>query len=170
MDNTLTQDLLLVMNKLKKLIHKIQSKNKKTVFPAEFMMLNAINEKMNHNKEKNSDQVGIKASELSEKLQTTKPATSKMLKNLEEKGYILRITDTKDRRVVYINLTESGLAIIKNAFARMHELSMRAMAQLGEKDTEELIRILNKFYDAMDSELQEYDKNNIENKDSNEEF
>lgn len=157
MEKSLAQDFILIMNRWKKLIHKIQSKHKRSVFPGEFMMLNAINQKINCLKEKDSEKLGVKVSELSENLHSTMPATSKMLKNLEDKGYILRITDTKDRRVVYINLTESGTAIIKNAFAEMHDLSMKAITRLGEEDAKELIRILNKFYEAMDTELCEAD-------------
>lgn len=157
MEKSLAQDFILIMNKWKKLIHKIQSKNKTSVFPAEFMMLNAIHQKINCIKVNNSEEPGVKVSELSENLHSTMPATSKMLKNLEDKGYIFRITDTKDRRVVYINLTESGTAIIKNAFGKMQDLSMKAIIRLGEEDAKELIRILNKFYDAMDSELYEAD-------------
>ncbi|MDF2801371.1 MAG: MarR family transcriptional regulator [Anaerocolumna sp.] len=161
MEKSLAQDFILIMNKWKKLIHKIQSKNKTSVFPGEFMMLNAIYQRINCIKENNSKELGVKVSELSENLHSTMPATSKMLNNLEDKGYILRITDTKDRRVVYINLTESGTAIIKNAFAKMHELSVNAIIRLGEEDAKELIRILTKFYDAMDTELYESDSKDI---------
>ena len=157
MDNTLAQDFIVIMNKWKKLIHKIQPKNKNSVFPGEYMMLNAIYQKIQCISQKNMEVPGVKVSELSEKLHSSKPATSKMLKNLEDKGYILRITDTKDRRVVYINLTESGTAIIKEAFTRMHDFSMKAMVRLGEQDAKEMIRILNKFYDAMNTEIQESD-------------
>lgn len=168
MDNTLTQDFILIMNKWKKLIHKIQSKNKKTVFPAEFMMLNAIKQKIICINEKNSDEPGVKVSDLSEELHSTMPATSKMLKNLEDKGYILRITDTKDRRVVYINLTESGTLIIKDAFVKLHDISKKAIMRLGESDANELIRILNKLYEAMNTELIESDLNDIDNPKENE--
>lgn len=168
MENTLTQDFILIINKWKKLIHKIQSRNKKTVFPAEFMMLNAIKQRIICIMEKNSDEPGVKISDLCEELHSTMPATSKMLKNLEDKGYIIRITDTKDRRVVYINLTESGTAIIKDAFIKLHDLSKKAILRLGEKDANELIRILNKFYDAMDTELFESDQNDINSSKENE--
>lgn len=204
MDNSLTQELITMVQKWRKLIHKIHSMNNAPVYPGEFMMLNTIyvmlyghkdskgfschfhgenqqgniNNLDNHKneeffigkhrnikldefnedsqieeREEHNSKAGIKVSDLTNKLCSTKSATSKMLKNLEDKGYITRITDTKDRRVVYINLTESGMAIVKDSFLKMHHLSEQAIAKLGEDDAKELVRILNKFYEAMDTEL-----------------
>ncbi|MFV0343157.1 MAG: MarR family winged helix-turn-helix transcriptional regulator [Anaerocolumna sp.] len=164
MDKLLAHDFIIIMSKWKKLIHKIQSKNKTTVFPGEFMMLTALHERINWLNENNCNVLGIRVSELSEHLRSTMPATSKMLKNLEDKGYIYRITDKKDRRVVYINLTDSGIGIIKNAFSNMHELSMKALNRLGEKDAKDLLRILTKFYEAVDTELYEAGMKEVENK------
>ena len=49
----------------------------------------------------------ITVSEISQKLGVTKSAVSQMMKNIEE-AYINRTTDEKDRRKVYITLTEKG--------------------------------------------------------------
>ena len=43
----------------------------------------------------------VTPTELSEVMEVTKPAISKMLNVLEDKGYIERQQDSKDRRAVY---------------------------------------------------------------------
>ena len=47
-------------------------------------------------------------SELAEKLHTQNSAVSRTLKNLEDHGWICRMTDPKDRRNTCVALTESG--------------------------------------------------------------
>ncbi len=99
---------------------------------------------------------GVKVSELSEMVHSTKPATSKMLKALEEKGYIERISDKKDRRVVYIRLSSTGEKKIREAFVRMQDFAEHTINRLGEDDSRELVRILNKFCDAAYEEIAEW--------------
>jgi DNA-binding MarR family transcriptional regulator len=151
MDKTLSHEFLSVLNKLKKLNHHHHSKT--MVHQGEFMMLGAIHGCMNEKKELNQTEPGIKVGELSEIIHSTKPATSKMLKVLEEKGYINRIPDQKDRRVVYICLSPDGDKMIRKAMDMMQNFFNRTISRLGEEDTRELIRLMNRFYDAMIDEI-----------------
>lgn len=50
----------------------------------------------------------ITSSELAAKTKTLPPAVSRTLRGLEEKGYVERSVDKKDRRNTYISLTEKG--------------------------------------------------------------
>ncbi len=153
MEKTITHDFLVIMNNLRKLTHKHHHKD--MVHQGEFMMLGAIHNCMEEKGENHIEEPGVKVSELSGIVHSTKPATSKMLAALEEKGYIERIPDKKDRRVVYIRLSAVGEKKIKEAFAKMHDIAYRTIDRLGEEDARELIRILNKFYDALITEITE---------------
>lgn len=153
MDKTITHDFLLIINNLRKLTNKHHHKD--MVHQGEFMMLGAINNCLEEKKENNINEPGVKVSELSCTVHSTKPATSKMLRALEEKGYIERISDDKDRRVVYIRLSADGEKKLKEAFNRMHHFADRTIKRLGEEDAKELIRMLKKFYEAVDEELKE---------------
>jgi len=153
MEKTITHDFLLIMNNLRKLTSKHHQKD--MVHQGEFMMLGAIYNCLEEKSESNIEEPGVKVSELSNIIHSTKPATSKMLRALEEKGYIERISDKKDRRVVYIRLSVVGEKKMKEAFNRMHDFADRTIKRLGEEDAKELIRMLNKFYKAVEEELKE---------------
>ncbi|MGB8455193.1 MAG: MarR family transcriptional regulator [Anaerocolumna sp.] len=153
MDKTITHDFLLIINNLRKLTN--MNHHKDMVHQGEFMMLGAIHNCMEEKRENNIDEPGIKVSELSCIVHSTKPATSKMLRALEEKNYIERISDKKDRRIVYIRLSVIGEKKLKEAFNRKHLFADRMIKRMGEEDAKELIHMLNKFYDAMNEELKE---------------
>jgi transcriptional regulator, MarR family len=105
----------------------------------ETMMLKMI--KMN-----SSENEGVTISALSELLDISKPAVSQMINAIEDKGYVERITTKNDRRLVYVRLTESG----EQCLARELQAFLQGMAEIfdkmGEKDTEDLLRLLNKLY------------------------
>ncbi len=160
MEGSMIHELFTSFNNVRKLMGKLHSS--RTLYPGEFMMLGAINhggcrhgeqeEKWDNRKE---GEPGIRVSELCKMVHSTKSATSKMLKGLEEKNYIERITDTRDRRVVYIVLTETGKNIIQDSTKKMHEFTDKTIKKMGEDDTRTLILILGRLYEAMNQVLKE---------------
>ncbi len=153
MEKNITHEFIMVMNKLRKLTHKHHSKD--MVHQGEFMMLGAIHGCMEENRANQKNDPGVKVSELSDRIHSTKPATSKMLNALEEKGYIERISDKKDRRVVYIRLSAAGEKIIKESLHRMHIFAECTIKRMGEEDAKDFIHLLNKFYDAVYEEMKD---------------
>lgn len=155
MEKKLTHDFMEVMNKLRKLTHRQHYFHKDMVHNSEFMMLKAIHKCLEEKKENHINEPGVKVSELSQMVHSTKPATSKMLNTLEEKGYIERISDKKDRRVVYIRLSMAGEKKIEEACVHLYDFAQSTIKRLGEEDAKELIRILNKFCDVIYEEIEE---------------
>ena len=84
----------------------------------------------------------VSASELSSELQITPAGVTHLLNPLEDAGYIQRMKDPNDRRVVLVGLTEKGHQsanrLIQHALARFGRL----VDHLGRKDSQEFIRIL----------------------------
>lgn len=160
-EGTITQELYTAFNNVRKLMGKVH--NNKVLYPGEFMMLGAIHHGFcRDGEEKRQEGVpGVRISELCRMVHSTKSATSKMLKGLEEKNYIERITDTKDRRVVYIVLTETGNKIIQDSTKRMQEFTDKTIQKMGEEDTRKLIQILKRLYDSMDEVIKESGDGNI---------
>ena len=95
----------------------------------------------------------MKTSELTKYLCITKPATSKMLNVMEEKGYIYRTSNKSDRRVVYVKLTEEGEEFLKDQNRKFENFTCRVVEKMGEEDTDNLIRLFGKLYDVIE-ELQ----------------
>jgi DNA-binding MarR family transcriptional regulator len=60
---------------------------------------------------------------------------------LERIGYVERVSDPRDRRIVLIHPTESGLAILEEAYQQMLAELTGLVDFLGESDSREFIRL-----------------------------
>ena len=81
----------------------------------------------------------ITSSELAAKTKTLPPAVSRTLRGLEEKGYVERSVDKKDRRNTYISLTEKGWKKGEEVRDRMQDFGCSVMSQLKEEDIDCLL-------------------------------
>lgn len=122
----------------------------------EFKMMGVIDKELKALRAEGSDAPGVTVSKLSTCLMHSKPATSKMLNTLEEKGFIERITTKADRRAVYIVLTEAGQEKINEITERMDNFTNQFLEKLGEEDTENLFRILDRMYEVMSEQMDNF--------------
>lgn len=70
-----------------------------------------------------------------------------ILKSMEEKGYIVRKKDDNDKRKVLVYITDEGKKWHEENKRRVEEEVDSVLKYIGEQDTKELIRILNKVVD-----------------------
>lgn len=68
-----------------------------------------------------------------------------ILRSLERKKLIERDNDGIDKRKVVVRITEKGTEWVKIAKDEMVKHALGVFDRLGERDTEELVRILNKI-------------------------
>lgn len=148
-----TQELYNRVFRLNRLVfHKMEQMTEST--HGEIKMLGVIKHEIKRLKEEGSMAPGVTASKISSCLMHSKPATSKMLNSLEEKGYIERITTKEDRRAVYIVLTETGQKVIDAHHEQMDIFVNEFLEKLGEQDTGELFRILDRIYELLNNEAE----------------
>lgn len=67
---------------------------------------------------------------------------SRLLKNMEDKGYIYRKGDETDKRIVRIYLTQSGLEKRKIARDTILKFNEKILTNIKEKDLEVLVKVL----------------------------
>lgn len=116
----------------------------------EFMMLTRLQKCTMHQMDcEKAEAPGVRISDLSKLVKASKPATSQMLTNLEEKNYIQRIADKKDRRVVYVTLTEEGKKELEESQSEFNLFVNTVFERLGQQDADEFIRIFNKLAKIM---------------------
>lgn len=150
------KELFEIMGNFHKLTH--QAKPIGKISKGEFIMLCSIidyisqNERRDNKETGDNKEPGVRVTELSNMLKASKPATSKMLNSMEEKNYIIRITDKKDRRMVYVNLTEKGNMVFEETKQSFSQYTKHLLNELGEEDTKELIRIFKKLYQIFSEE------------------
>lgn len=92
----------------------------------------------------------VTISEISEKIQISKPAVSQIINALEDKGFVNRVYTKTDRRVVYAEITEKGTQAIEEAVKKRNESVNELLKKLGEEDAETFIRLLEKIANILD--------------------
>ena len=115
---------------------------------SEFVMLEII-ERENGNREQ-----GVLASDIAKRLRITAPAVSKMLRSMEEKGYVERRVDEKDRRNTRVSITPDGKEAEQQVRRQMQEFITGVIERLGEERTKELIHLMNRYTEIMQEENQ----------------
>ena len=83
-------------------------------------------------------------SDMADSLKVTRPNIAANLRNLENKGFIERDVDKANRRQVYVTLTEKGNQYIALCNLQLMYLFASWFKILGDQDTENLFRILEK--------------------------
>lgn len=112
-----------------------QSKSAQAIRPSEFTLLYTMIQNDPASK-------GMKVSDLSTQLQITPAGVTHTINSLEEGGYLERLADLADRRVVLVRATDLGKETIQAMRAKHFEFLKGLTSFLGEGDSKELIRIL----------------------------
>lgn len=129
------------IHELMQKFHKIQmnAKNTGEMLRREMMMLKLI-------EARSTRAEGVTISALSDHLEISRSAVSQMINALEDKGYVLRQTTKSDRRLVYVKLTENGRQCLERQLRIFLEGIAQVFDKMGERDTEELLRLMQKLY------------------------
>lgn len=141
-----TEELMKIGHQLRKQFKDI--KRYGDLHRSEFMMLTEVAQFSSLSVGEN----GITVSHLAKTLNISNAAVSKMLRVLEEKGYILRTMHTKDRRVVFVTLTEKGHQEVLRSKRNMIQQMDKIVGDLGEEDANQLVTLTRKLYALLCSE------------------
>lgn len=82
-------------------------------------------------------------SELGNQLKISKPNMSHLIDRLHSDGYVERIPDKNDRRIININLTDSGRKIIEEQMIHMISVLKLRLSSLSEENLIVLFESLN---------------------------
>ena len=93
---------------------------------------------------------GLMPNEIAKSAHVSTARVAAILKAVEKKGYIQRISLEGDRRKVNIVLTEAGLKKVEDRREEMLKGIACYLEVLGEEDTENLLRILEKTKNIME--------------------
>lgn len=118
---------------------------------SEFATLKCISRKCRKTQEHMESNISI--SDLAEKLHVSPPALSRTLRKLEDKGYIVRNVDVRDRRSVDVQLTVQGNEIMQKAEENMHDFMDCVLGQMEPERIERLIEGLRELYRIAQKEL-----------------
>jgi len=80
--------------------------------------------------------------EIADYLKITPPSVTTVIEEMEEKGLIKRINDKKDRRVIFITLTEKTKKTFTSIHKRKELIFKEMISRLTKKDQKMLERII----------------------------
>jgi DNA-binding MarR family transcriptional regulator len=83
--------------------------------------------------------------DLAEEVGLTSGATTLALNRLEEEGWIVRTRDTQDRRVVWVDLSETGKKWMKKIWRRRQAFWEAILDCLTEEEKDQLIYLMEKI-------------------------
>ncbi|MDO4291864.1 MAG: MarR family transcriptional regulator [Eubacteriales bacterium] len=101
---------------------------------------------------------GAYVSELLRTTNASPPALSRVLRMLEKKGLCVRQADPQDRRSTCVYLTEDGLRLREESSGAMRRFAKSVIGSMGEEELTELIRLMVRLEEVLQTELREYQK------------
>lgn len=100
-----------------------------------------------------NDLSAVRVSELSKRAHMPKPAVSRGLAMLEDKGFIERAIDPNDRRNTIVNFTEEGLKAAKEIIISTTEYLDDVFDKFGEDKLFKLTELLSELTEVASAEL-----------------
>jgi len=87
-------------------------------------------------------EAGLPCSEIGERMINHDPDITRLLDRLEQRDFVQRRREQKDRRVHTARITPMGMETLKKLDRPIEEFHRRIMAQVGETSLKSLIRLL----------------------------
>lgn len=84
-------------------------------------------------------------SEIANVLGLKPPTVTTLTEKLVKKGFVERLYDDTDRRIIHIKITDSGREILKRANESGQVLRREMFMKLNEKERDELLRLYRKL-------------------------
>lgn len=91
--------------------------------------------------------------DIGEAMKLSRPAVSRMLHNLERKGYLRMKSRKEDHRYVMVELTPKGRELIEKETEKFCRLLEKVAEKMGEKDMQEFLCYYSKFCSILADEV-----------------
>jgi len=87
--------------------------------------------------------------QIADKLIISRATITGLLDSLEKRGYVRRLPHSTDRRMLLIELTESGRQVAHDFRLRVHQQQKTWLAALSQPEQEQLIAALHRLQDTL---------------------
>ena len=87
--------------------------------------------------------------DLAKQFYVQKGAVTAIINRLADKGYVRRERDTKDRRVIYLHLTDKGIHFYEESLKKIHDNFASLMAHFTDQEIETFIQTYEKLATAL---------------------
>ena len=83
--------------------------------------------------------------EIASRTVTVVPGITGLIDRLEQAGFVSRMRCEKDRRVIYVALTDQGTKTLADLDEPLHALHRKLMGHMSSSDLKDLVRLLEKL-------------------------
>ena len=90
------------------------------------------------------------SSRLAKVLGITRSAVSQMVSKLEAKNVVKRVPDDKERKIAYIELSDTARAQYEDMKGRVNAILSSVIGELGDEKVETFVKSAHEFVDAFD--------------------
>lgn len=94
---------------------------------------------------------GITMKELAGLLRVTSPSATSFVDRLVKLGYVVRLQDPKNRRLVRLKISEAGTKMLREKMAERRKIFAEILSVLSDNDQKTLSAILRKVLDGCSS-------------------
>ncbi|MDD4955694.1 MAG: MarR family transcriptional regulator [Candidatus Omnitrophica bacterium] len=90
-----------------------------------------------------------KMTELANFMNVTTAAMTGIVDRLVRDGYLKRVADCNDRRIIKVKLTDDGNVIVKKINERKRQMFIKVFGRISEEDRERYLTILKQIKDVL---------------------
>lgn len=92
------------------------------------------------------------STQLAKLLGVTRSAISQIVNRLEKEGIVKRVADDVDRKIAYIELTDSTIEAYKKDLDKCEDFIDRVVGRFGEENFSQMVNLFDGFIDAINQE------------------
>ena len=85
---------------------------------------------------------GLPCREIGERMITHDPDITRLLNRLEDRGLVERVRDKRDRRVIYGNITTTGMKLLREMDVPIEKYGREMLSHVGQEKLRQLIELL----------------------------
>lgn len=94
----------------------------------------------------------VKMTDIANFMKVTTAAATGIINRLVNSGYVLRVLDEKDRRVIKVKITPKGLLLMKKLALDRRKTVIHLFSKVSEQDRRDYLRILTRIKDTISGE------------------
>ena len=91
----------------------------------------------------------VKVSDISDMLGLPRPSVTKTIKDMENLGFVKKMTTKEDGRVVYIQITDSGKSLIDKYVDEYFTSLSKELIDITDEEADMMIEVVEKMYAVM---------------------
>ena len=91
------------------------------------------------------------STQLAKRLCITRSAVSQIVNNLESRGIVKRVADSVDRKIAYVELTDSSLAVYEATKESAEQAVGKIVETFGRENLDKLLELSDKFWEVVEN-------------------